>query len=255
MSPPLLMRSGIGPKHQLEPLGIDVVQEEPGVGANLSDHPALAIACTVKPGIEIDFDAPIIQTILRYTSEGSAKRADLQIEQLSYAGRPGAPPMFGIAAVLEYQYGRGELRMTSTDPNASPTIDCRFCEDERDLAPLVQAFKDTLQFTKQGPLADMIEGISFPDPKRPLDDEAIANLCKKLSGSGYHPCGTIKMGPDTDPMAVIDQYGCAHRIDQLVVADASLMPSVPRANTNLTCIMIGEKIGEWIRTQPARYGL
>ena len=163
--------------------------------------------------------------------------------------------MFGIAAVLEYQYGRGELVMTSTDPNASPKIDCRFCEDERDLKPLVQAFKDTLQFTRTGPLADMVDSIAFPDPKRPIDDESIANLCRKLAGSGYHPCGTVKMGPDTDPMAVVDQYGCAHRVEQLVVADASLMPSVPRANTNLTCIMIGEKIGEWIRTEPARYGL
>ena len=63
------------------------------------------------------------------------------------------------------------------------------------------------------------------------------------------------MGPATDPMAVVSQYGCAHGIDQLVVADASIMPAVPRANTNLTSIMIGEKVGEWLRQQPELYGL
>jgi choline dehydrogenase len=63
------------------------------------------------------------------------------------------------------------------------------------------------------------------------------------------------MGPATDPFAVVDQYGCAHALDGLVVADASILPAVPRANTNLSCIMIGERIGEWLRTTPGRYGL
>jgi len=56
-------------------------------------------------------------------------------------------------------------------------------------------------------------------------------------------------------MAVVDEHGCCRSVDQLVVADASIMPFVPRANTNLTCIMIGEMVGEWLRVAPARYGL
>ena len=63
------------------------------------------------------------------------------------------------------------------------------------------------------------------------------------------------MGLAEDAMAVGDARGRCHGIDQLVVADASIMPSVPRANTNLTCLMIGEHIGEWLRTQPQEYGL
>jgi choline dehydrogenase len=63
------------------------------------------------------------------------------------------------------------------------------------------------------------------------------------------------MGPADDPTAVVDQYGRSRSVDGLVVADASIMPTVPRANTNLTCIMIGEMVGEWIRTSPSRYGL
>jgi choline dehydrogenase len=255
LTPTLLMRSGIGPRAQLEAHGIEVHSDVPGVGANLSDHPALAIACEVRDPRLIDFDGPLIQTILRYTSAGSDKRNDLQIELLSFAGRPADPPRFAIAAVLEYQHGRGELRLASADPRAAPLIDNRFCEDERDCARLTAGFKDAFAFTRVGPLADMIERVSFPDPARPMGDTQVAALCRRFSGSGYHPCGTARMGAADDPLAVVDQYGCAHGLDGLVVADASIMPGVPRANTNLTCIMIGEMIGEWLRTRPARYGL
>lgn len=255
MSPAILMRSGIGPRQQLEALGIDVRREVPGVGANLSDHPALSITCEVRDPTIVDFDTPLIQTILRYTAENSEKRNDLQIEQISFVGRPTDPPHIAIAAVLEYQYGRGELRLASTDPHDPPVIDNRFCEDERDCRRLTTCFRDAFAFTRVGPLADLIERVSFPDPARPAGDEQIAALCRRFSGSGYHPCGTVKMGPADDPGAVVDQHGCCHSLDGLVVADASIMPGVPRANTNLTCIMIGEMVGEWLRVRPARYGL
>jgi choline dehydrogenase len=101
----------------------------------------------------------------------------------------------------------------------------------------------------------MCEEIQFPNLGRGDSDEDLAKLCRKFSGSGYHPSGTVKMGEENDTMAVVDQYGRAHKVDNLVVADAAIMPFVPRANTNLTAIMIGEKIGEWIRTRSAIYGL
>ena len=254
-SPALLMRSGIGPADQLAAHGIDVVSDLAGVGQNLSDHPALSIVCQARDGVVIDHDSPIIQTILRYTAEGSDKRNDLQIEQISFAGRPGGPPLFAIAAVLEYQYGRGQLLLASADPLAAPLIHNHFCEDARDRSRLVSCLRDTLRFTTVEPLKSMIESITFPDPARGTDDATLDTLARKLAASGYHPSGTLKMGPKSDSMAVVDQYGRCHAMDGLVVADASIMPSVPRANTNLTCIMIGEKIGEQLRRSPATYGL
>lgn len=255
MSPTILLRSGIGPGKELERHGIELVANAPGVGSNLSDHPALSVVCTVKKGVDIDFDEPIIQTILRYTAEGSEKRNDLQIEQISFAGRPGGPPMFSIASVLEYQYGRGELRLTSADPGAAPLIDNRFCEDDRDADRLVRCFRDTLAFATTGSLAGMVDTVTFPDPNRPTEDASLKALCRKFAGSGYHPSGTVKMGPVRDPMAVVDQFGCSHFQDSLVVADAAILPSVPRANTNLSAILVGEMVGEWLRTTPTRYGL
>jgi choline dehydrogenase len=255
MSPAILMRSGIGPRAHLESLGIDVRRDVAGVGQNLSDHPALSVQCRVKDGALIDHDAPIIQTILRYTAEGSDKRNDLQIEQLSFTGGRRDAPTFGVAAVLEYQYGRGELRLNSADPHEHPVIDLRFCEDERDTKRLVGCFRDALAFTRTAPLADLIDQVTFPRPGAELDDATIAGLCRRRAGSGYHPSGTVKMGPASDALAVVDQHGCCHALAQLVVADASIMPAVPRANTNLTSIMIGEMIGEWLRTRPGLFGL
>ena len=253
LSPAILMRSGLGDKQQLESFSIDVVQNIPAIGQNLCDHPAISVVADVKDGAIIDFDSPIIQTILRYTAEGSDKRNDLQIEQLSFVGTRKQTPRFGIAAVLEYQYGRGELQLRSANPNDAPLVNNRFCEDERDLSRLLCGLKDAMAFTKKGPLADMISDIAFPDPARSESDEDLRNLIRRFAGSGYHPCGTVKMGNDAN--SVVDQYGRMHKVDNLVVADASIMPFVPRANTNLTAIMIGEKIGEWLRTQPATYGL
>jgi len=255
MSPAILMRSGLGSSAQLNQLGIPVIANIPAIGQNLSDHPALSIVTNVKPGIRIDHDDPIIQTILRYTCAGSNKRNDLQIEQLSFAGGRQDPPRFAIAGVVEYQYGRGEVRLASADPQVHPIIDNHFCEDSRDADRLVTCLQDILRFTKTGPLADMIEAVVFPDPARGSDAEGLNTLVRKFSASGYHPCGTVKMGPKADPGAIVDQFGRCHSIDNLVVADASIMPFVPRANTNLTCIMIGEKIGEWLRISPARYGI
>ncbi len=254
-TPPLLVRSGFGPRAELEALGIDLVADVPGVGANLCDHPAISVLCQVRDPAIADADLPIIQTILRYTAPGSEQRNDLQIEQLTFAIRSPERATFGIAAVLEQCESRGQLRVTSADPRAVPIVEPNLCSDERDVARLAACFHDALAFAHTKPTQDLIERVIFPDPGRPFGDGEAAALCRRLAGSGYHPCGTARMGPEGDPDAVVDQYGCLHAAPGLVVADASIMPSVPRANINLTCIMIGERVGEWLRTRPALYGL
>ncbi len=252
-SPAILWRSGIGPRADLEGLGIDVVRDVPAVGANLCDHPALAVACTVKDPSIVDHDLPLVQTILRYTAPGSEHRNDLQIEQFTFSQRMDGQDAFAIAAVLEQSYGRGRVYLESADPHAKPRIEQRFCEDERDLLRLAQCFRDTLAFVDTRALGGLIDLVIFPNPDVPLSDDSLHELLRRFSASGYHPCGTVKMGPSTDSGAVVDQYGRCHAIEGLVVADASIMPEVPRANTNLTSIMIGEMVGEWMRTRPELY--
>lgn len=254
-SPAILMRSGIGPRDQLTQLGIDVMWDVPGVGQNLSDHPALAVSARVKDPQILDSDQPIVQTILRYTAPDSDQRNDLQIEAFSFSPRGERLERFAIAAVLEQSHSVGEVRLASADPHAGPIVEQRFCEDGRDMRRLVACFRDAVRFAEAGPLASLIDEVVFPSPERDLDDDAVASLVSRLAASGFHPCATARMGPASDPMAVVDQYGRAHAAPGLVVADASIMPAVPRANTNLTAIMIGERIGEWLRTQPGQYGL
>jgi choline dehydrogenase len=238
-SPALLLRSGL---------------DLPGVGENLADHPASMVVCQVRDGVEIDIDAPLMQTILRYTSgvEHGSMRNDLQIEQMSFlGGRRGGPAGFGIAAVAEATYSRGTVRLAKDGVGVE--IDANFGADDRDVDRLAEAMMDAIQFVRTKPLADLIETVSFP--RLPIDFDTVRELVRTRCGSGYHPCGTVRMGPGDDQTAVVDQFGRSRSIDRLVVADASIMPTVPRANTNLTCIMIGEMIGEWIRTSPSDYGL
>ena len=251
-SPGVLVRSGIGDPAELARLGVDEVAAAPGVGAGLADHPAVPIILEAREPRMVDRDLPLIQTILRYTAEGSDQRMDAQIELVTRAGRPGGPPRFGVAAVLEQCWTRGEVRQTSADPLSAPAIHMHFCEDDRDASRLAAILRDAARFVTAEPLAGLIAEQHFPDPQRAGDPE---ELVRRAAGSGYHPCGTVRMGPADDAMAVVDQWGRAPAVDGLVVADASILPTVPRANTNLTSIMVGERIGEWLRTEPARYGL
>jgi choline dehydrogenase len=258
-SPCLLERSGIGRGEVLARLGVDAVADVAGVGENLADHPACAVVCTVRDGVELDVDAPIVQTILRYTAPGSEHRNDLQIEALSFwrrrpdrAAADGPCRAFGVAAVLEHCFSRGSVHLASVD--GPPVIEAGMCGDERDVERLAAGYLDAIAFCTDAPaLADLVEEVAFP--RLPVDFDTAADLVRRYCGSGYHPCGTVRMGPRDDPMAVVDQYGRCHAVDRLVVADASIFPTVPRANTNLTAIMVGERVGEWLRTRPSLYGL
>ncbi len=254
LTPGLLVRSGIGRREELDRLGIDAVAVVDGVGANLADHPALAVLLVPKFPEFCGPELPLVQTICRYTGRGSDIDLDVNIELMTRATGRNGEVLFMLAPSLEWVEGRGEVRQTSADPDALPQIASNFGQDPKDLARHVTALEDALALTRQAPLAEFIEAVRFPDLGRSTRDD-LTGLARQRSASGYHPCGTARMGPASDPSAVVDQYGRCHAVDQLVVADASIMPTVPRANINLSTIMIGEMVGEWIRTNGARYGL
>jgi len=253
-TPGILLRSGIGPIADLHRIKVDPVADVQGVGNHLADHPALFVMCQPSHNELVHRNQPIIQTILRYTSTENISRLDMQIEQLTYVGRD-EDPYFGIAAVLEQVDGRGKLVYPSADPFAVPEIHNYFCENTRDANRLADGLLEAVRFASNGPLSDLVQKIVFPDLSRISDRDDLLSFIRRFASSGYHPCGTAHMGPESDAGAVVDQYGRCFAIDSLAIADASIMPTVPRANTNPTSIMIGEKIGEWIRTEPSRYGL
>jgi choline dehydrogenase len=257
-SPGILVRSGVGDRAELDRLGIDSVATVAGVGAGLSDHPALAVLLEPRFPEFCAPELPLVQTICRYTSEPSTgdrgPSCDVNIELMTRARSRSGAPLFMLAASLEFVEGRGEVRQRSADPADPPLIRSGFGSNETDVARHVAALRDAIEMAGRPPLAEFITSIRFPDLDRTSDADLVG-LARRHSASGYHPCGTVRMGPDDQPGTVVDQYGRCHAIDQLVVADASIMPTVPRANINLTSIVIGEMIGEWIRTTPTRYGL
>jgi choline dehydrogenase len=257
-TPGVLVRSGIGRRAELDRLGIDVVAVSEGVGADLADHPALAVICLARFPELCAPDLPLVQTITRYTAGGSDRPLDVNIELITRArwggNRAGAPARaaFVLAPSLEQVDGRGEIRQTSADPRSAPAVEPNFGVHPGDVRRHVAAFRDALELARTPPVADFVEAVAFPDPARSTDED-LASVAARVSASGYHPSCTARMGPDGDPHAVVDQYGRVRGVEGLVVADASIMPEVPRANTNLTSIMIGERIGEWLRTTPERY--
>ncbi|MEZ5231322.1 MAG: GMC family oxidoreductase N-terminal domain-containing protein [Acidimicrobiales bacterium] len=257
-TPGVLVRSGIGSAAEMERLGVAAVHVNEGVGAGLQDHPALAVICLAKYPELCATDLPLVQTITRYTAAGSDRPLDVNIELITRAHWGGNrhdqhPRAFLLAPSLEQVEGRGRIRQRSLDPAVGPAIEPDFGVHPLDVSRHVRAWRDALALARTEPLAGFVEEVVFPDPARVVTDEDLARLAATVSASGYHPSCTAHLGPPEDPSAVVDQHGRCYGVDGLVVADASIMPFVPRANTNLTSIMIGEMIGERLRREPERY--
>jgi len=246
-SPAILVRSGIGPRDVLERLGVSVVKDASGVGARLWDHPAAMVVLVPRPGVA-DFDQPMIQTTLRYTASGSDEFNDMQLEPLSYIQRlDEGPLLIALAPVVEKPHGHGRLAFYSAEPSAQPSIEPRFLDHERDLERLVEGMEIALRMAETPAIREVAGPVVRPKPEVACDRRALTEWVRRHCGSGYHPCGTVPMGGPDDPSAVVDQYGRVFGVEGLFVADASIMPTIPRANTNIPTIMIGERFGEWLR--------
>ena len=252
-SPQVLMLSGVGPAGHLQEMGVPVVKDLPGVGQNLRDHPLCAVRVKTKPGFPLDAEAPRIQTVLRYTASGSDLRNDMQILPSSFStplgGDPYAEEGIRFTCILELAKSSGEIKLRSTTPGDNPDINCRHLEEEFDRQRMREAVRMSFQFMEHGSFSDIVEEAISPTREEIESDDALDAWMLETVDIGQHLSGTCKMGPASDPMAVVDQYGRVHGVENLRVADASVMPDVIRANTNLTTIMIGERVADWIIQQ------
>ena len=249
-SPQLLLLSGVGPAEQLRGLGIPVQKDLPGVGKNLRDHPLVPVRVKVKDNFPLDPDAPRIQTVLRYTASGSDARNDMQIFPSSFSTPLGGDPYdnegIRITCMMELAESAGELMLQSTDPDVQPHIDCRYLEADWDRERMREAIRIVLNLLEREQFGNIYDGLIAPTEADLVSDAALDDWMLREVCIGQHLSGTCKMGPDDDPMAVVDQYCRVHGIANLRVADASVMPDVIRANTNCTTIMIGERVAAWI---------
>ena len=170
---------------------------------------------------------------------------------MNYYFQPGGdrltPEGVRINCVLELANGAGELRLASTDPHVQPHLDYRYLEDPWDRQRLREAVRLCVRLLEHEAYKNIVEGYITPTEGDLASEETLDAWLLKNVSTTQHISGTCKMGPASDPLAVVDQYCRVHGLEGLRVADASVMPDVIRANTNATTIMIGERVADWLR--------
>lgn len=249
-TPAILVRSGIGPRDVLARLGIAETRVLAGVGANMQDHPAIGPTLYPKEGVA-DWDQPVIQTTMRYTAAGSGDRNDMQLEPLSFMHIPGGRLLMGLAACVFKSYTFGRLVFDDADVDARPRIEMDYLADGRDYEKLRDGVRRALELVHTRAIAAVSDGVRRPDAAELASEARLEAWIRRNAGTGAHPSCTARMGPADDEYAVCDDLGFVHGIRGLRIADASIMPRVVSANTNVPTIMIGERIGEWARQELA----
>jgi choline dehydrogenase len=257
-SPMILARSGIGDPGDLAAAGIAVAVSLPGVGKNLHDHPSVSLAHAGTPELVRQMEAfaattwmPEEQTIAKLRSGllgPDDPGFDLHIYPVG-GPMPGAPGewrwIFPVACMTPHS--RGHVRLRDGDPLGLPVIDHRYLEDEagHDRAVLRSGVEMAREMIASSPLRDLVGEEIGPGPTCTGDD-GVGRWVTSTCAHYYHPVGTCAMGVASDPMAVTDARGRVHGVDNLYVADCSIMPVIPRANTNIPAVVVGERIGRWL---------
>jgi len=253
-SPALLMRSGVGASEELAAHGIKCQVNLPGVGHNLIDHPMVFVVATPVAGIP--HDPQVTNPIgIRYTAAGSDEFNDMQMyvfEMFDPSLSPGLAldlpvPSVSVVPGLQRPRSRGRLRLRSASPDVPPIIDLNYLDDPEDLRRMTDGVRVAWRLMHDAHFGPMIKEFVSLSAEIVNSDSALETFVRDNCSTIFHPVGTAKMGPENDPMAVVDQYCRVRGVEGLRVVDASVMPNIVRANTNLTCIMIGERVADWMR--------
>ena len=250
-SPAILLRSGVGPSSDLQSLGIET-RLDLAVGRNLHDHPAVylkysgtsQLVTAMKDFIDRGGILFSEQTIAKFRSKYCTSAYDLHLFPVGGQFMDAADAWEFLLPVANMTpRSRGSVRLTGADPFATLKIDTAYLSDPdgRDLAILWNGIELVRDYACQAPLAEWIGTEITPtvDYKTPED-------VRRDNLHYYHAVGTCKMGPDSNPTAVVDPRGKVYGVDNLYVADASIMPVVPRANTNIPALVVGERIAAWL---------
>jgi choline dehydrogenase len=248
-SPKLLMLSGIGPGEDLRATGIEVVQDSPGVGGNLSDHPMTSIVYTgrdaVPPGT---YNHSEVAVLLR--SDPQVAQADLHciFNDLVYHSPavPGPAVGYTLLAAVMQPHSRGSVRLDGPNPETAPVIDPNYYSDSRDLDAMMSAIRQIRRIGEAGALKEWCEDEALPGATV-RSDGALEDYIQRNLLTYFHYVGTCRIG--TDDTAVVDTDLRVHGVHGLRVADASVMPTPPSANTAATVYGIAERAATMIASQ------
>ena len=271
-SPRLLQLSGLGPADHLSQLGIDVVADQPEIGANLQDH--LDLYCISELSGPYSYDryarphwaalaglqyvmgrkGPVASSLFEtggfWYADPDARSPDIQFHLGLGTGIEhgvAAMPQGGITLNSCYlrPRSRGTVRLQSADPAKAPLIDPNYLQDPLDREMSIRGLKLTQEILSQAPLAKYILAERLPGPDVTTDQAYFDFICSH-SKTSHHCAGTCRMGVDDG--AVVDTRLRFNGIERLRVVDNSIMPTVISSNTNAAAIMIGEKAAEMIKS-------
>lgn len=248
-SPGLLLRSGIGPEGLLARVGVEPRVARPGGSFRLLDHPGSAILLLPRAGTPLGQRSdPFIQSLLRFTIPGGRSLPnEMQLQPVNFFHfKTTFLPIVAVTTMVGKPRGEGTVTFPSARPDEKPHIESRFLVDDGDRAKVVHALQLAWLLCAD-PLVQDLASFFYPDEGTLADADALSAWLPKNCGSGYHPCGTLPMGPASDERAYLDERCRVRGVEGLVVADASVFPTCPTPNTNLTAIMVGERVGEWLR--------
>ncbi len=271
-SPQILMHSGIGPAKMLSNFDIPVLVDSPDVGENLQDHPVLPLVFLSRDARTFR-SAETPGSLANYILFKRGMLASNGIEAFAFANASGdktAPPdlelifaplecrdqfleppladAFSVGAAVVAPRSRGSVALRNTDPLGPLAIDFGLFSDPEgiDVSVFLAAVRLIRKIVATEPLNTFCSGETRPGPSTQSDEELLAYAAKELQ-TVYHPTSTCRMG--TDDRAVVDPKLRVKGVDGLWVADASVMPSVPRGHPNAVVAMIAGRVADWIESE------
>jgi len=248
-SPAILMRSGVGPFSVLEAAGVPVIHDLPGVGANLLEHPLVTLVLELLPHSRaLSIDQRYTNCCVRFSSgmEGGSQN-DLIFLGLNLFGSDEQGLGIGMIGVSLFDsYSTGSIRISTPDPETDPDIEMRLLSNPSDLSRMRYGAQRLFEVGRRPEIRHIAETIGVGIFKRDLDsfrtDHDIDEWLFSECFDAQHSCGTCRMGDPTAPDTVVDPKCQVVGLEKLRVVDASVMPSIPRANIYLTVIMIAEHV-------------
>lgn len=243
-SPHLLMLSGIGPADQLAEHGISLVKDVPGVGQNLRDHPTVHVSWRAQPDVPAPSQVVGPQKVaLRYTARGS----DIKNDMIKVMRFRKIDRLLVMSVGLYLALGKGELKLQSPDPDVQPSLDYNYLQEPEDRRRLREGVRLCLELVDMKEFEKVVGERVNPDDAALASDNALDEWLMRSVSTMHHISCTAKMGPDSDPMAVVDQHGRVKGVQSLRVVDGSIMPDCTRANTNVPIMMMAERIADFIK--------